>query len=66
MLSECRNRKRAEFGESSSLESRGEAAFSESGVIEIRIPDDVGELCDECFSECRNRKRALVLVSHQW
>ena len=35
----------------------GKKAFSESGVVEIPIPDGVEELCEGCFYECEKLSR---------
>ena len=40
------------FGESSSLKRIGPYAFSETGLKEIHIPDNVEEICEACFYRC--------------
>ena len=35
----------------------GSRAFYASGVVEIHIPDSVGELCEVCFCNCKSLSR---------
>ena len=44
---------RVAFGNSSSLKRIGVKAFSQSALVEIRIPGRVEELGDECFTWSR-------------
>ena len=53
------------FGESSSLKRIGVDAFYHSGLIEIRIPDSVEEVCDTCFYMCMNLSRITFGQSSQ-